>query len=265
MDTRIAERRAEVRRDRMLRRRRRTLWIVVLVTVGGLLAWLERSPLVALQRVEVVGASRIDPAAVRDAAALPLGRSTLRLRLSDVRSRVEALPLVHRATVRRVDPLTVRITVEERRPRLVVHTAGAAAVIDQDGVVLEHRPLPDGAAEASRADAPPVVVTTAAQPPPPGDTVDGVPGAASALRVHRQLPGPLRSQVERYDATQVDDLALILTNGVRVRFGRAERIDEKARVVGALLDEWSGTVIARIDVRAPSNPVVLEAGPPPPA
>ncbi|MBW3576461.1 MAG: FtsQ-type POTRA domain-containing protein [Actinobacteria bacterium] len=259
MDTRIAERRAEVRREHMLRRRRRTLWIVVLVTVGGLLAWLERSPLVALQRVEVVGTSHVDPAAVRDAAALPLGSSTLRLRLGDARSRVEALPRVHRATVRRVDPLSVRITVEERRPRLVVHTAGAAAVIDHDGVVLEHRRLPDGTADAGRADGPPVVVTTALQPPAPGDTVDAVPGAASALRVHRQLPGPLRSQVERYDATEVDDLTLVLTNGVRVRFGRAERIDEKARVVGALLDEWSGTVIASIDVRAPGNPVVLEA------
>lgn len=246
MDSRIARRRAEVRRQRMRRRRRKTV-IVVLVglVVAGAVA-LERSPLMALAEVQVAGAERVTPQVVREAAALPLGTSTLRLDLESAERRVEDLAWVETADIRRRDPLTVLIGVRERRPAMTVTTPGGSALIDDGGSVLE-RGTGDGL---------PVLSLTRGRVPPPGERVTDDPTAANALRVYRGLPGPLRTEVVRVEGHQPDQADLVLRGGTVVRFGRADRIDEKARALGALLAQVEGPVTA-IDVRAPSNPVVI--------
>lgn len=246
MDSRIAQRRAQVRRARMRRRRRRTVFaVLVALLVAGALA-IERSPLVELAEVEVVGVERLSEDDVRLAAALPLGTSTLRLDLAAADRRVEELPWVRSADIRRRDPLTVRISIEERRPVMTVAAAGRRVLVDADGMVMG-----EGGAESL-----PVLALATGPIPRPGDELTRHPAAWNALAVYTGLPGPLRPQVQRVDAVGPDEAELVLRSGTRVRFGRADRLDEKARTLGALLDELD--VPARtIDVRAPSNPVIV--------
>ena len=247
MDERIAERRRGVERDRRRRRGRLAVIGLVIVAVATAGALVERSPLVALAEVQVVGADRLEPRDVRAAADLPLGTSTLRLRLRAARERVEALPLVRSATVQRVDPLTVRVTVRERVPELVVTTSRGAVLVDGTGLVIDR----GGVAGLAR------VATTAAHPPAPGSAITALPAAANAVAVHAALPGPLRAEVVRYEPRADDDVDLILRSGLRVRFGRADHVAEKARTLGALLPDLEPALVALVDVRAPSNPVVL--------
>lgn len=242
INPRIAERRAEVRRERMLRRRRRTCILLVVAAVAAVLYLVERSPLIALEEVRVTGTERLPAETVREAASLDIGTSTLRLRLDAAERRVEALPLVSDAEVRRVDPLTVEVEVTERRPELVLRTGAGPVLVDGTGVVVSR-----GATEGL-----PVIVTRASERPRPGDHV---PSAATQAHViWRELPEDIRAATTRYEVVG-DDVTLVLGSGVRVRFGRAEDVDEKARALRALLavaDE-----LAVVDVRAPSNPVTL--------
>jgi cell division protein FtsQ len=246
IDERIAERRAVVREERRRARLRRTRWVLVLLVLAGLLVVLERSPLVGLDRIEVGGTVRLDPDEVRAAAELPLGSSTLRLRLGEASERVEALPLVRRARIQRVDPLSVRIEVIEREPSLVVTGGGQDRLVDRDGVVL---------ADGSVDDLP--VIDLRQAPPEVGGHVDDLPALANAHRAWRGLTGDLRVAVARYDARGPDDLWLELTSGIAVRFGRAERVDEKVRALGAILGDVGDSPVTVIDVRAPSAPVVI--------
>lgn len=245
IDERIAARRREVREQRRQHRLRRTITVVVLVVLAVALVVVERSDLVALEEVEVTGTQRLDVDAVIAAADLPLGTSTLRLRLGEAEARVEALPLVREATARRLDPLTVHIEVTERVPAVNVTGGGDAVLVDRDGVVVE----------TGRLDELPEIVLDAA-PPTPGERVDALPALANAHRAWRGLSGPLRTEVVRYHAGGPDELDLELASGVRVHFGRAERIDEKVRALGAVLEDLDGTPVASIDVRAPSTPVI---------
>lgn len=247
MDTRIAQRRAEVRHERMHDRRRRTLIAAVLAILLAAGVAVERSSLVALAAVEVHGAHRLEPEAVRDAADLPLGTSTLRLRLGAAADRVRAMPGVRSAALRRVDPLTVRIDVVERLPVVAVASGGRAVLVDADGIVV-------GAGSTGRL---PVVATSLAALPEAGEDVDARPILRNAMAVYRGLPGPLRAAVRRYEAVGPDDLDLMLSAGVRVRFGRGDRVAEKARILGALLEAAPEGAV--IDVRAPGNPVILPA------
>jgi cell division protein FtsQ len=251
IDERIAERRAAVRDDQRRGRLRRSRRVVLLVLVLAGLVALERSPLVGLEEVEVVGTERLTPSQVSDAAELQLGTPTLRLGLQAVTERVEALPLVRRATARRTDPLSVRIEVTERDPALVVSGADALRYLDREGVVIDDL-APD-------EQPPPSLPLVALSDPPPavGELVAADPALANAYAVWSALTGPLRAEVAVYRAAGPNELTLELVSGIEVRFGRAERTDEKVRALGAVLDDIGDTPVLSIDVRAPQAPVVI--------
>jgi cell division septal protein FtsQ len=245
IDDRIAERRREVRRDRQRTRRRRTFGVLGLV-LALLVFWLvERSPLVGLESIEVAGTARLSEQDVLEAADLDLGTSTLRLGLGGVEGRVEALPLVREATARRLDPLRVRIEVDEREPVLVARGEGRERLVDRTGVVIA-----DGSVEG-------LPVVQVGDVPALGERGARDGPLAAAVSAWRGLSGPLRSEVVRYDARDPQDLGLELRSGVLVRFGPPERIDEKVRALGAVLEDVGDTVVTTIDVRAPTRPVVV--------
>lgn len=246
IDDRIAERRAEVRDERRRARLRRTLVAVALLGLAAVLLAVERSALVALEEVTVTGTERLEVTEVREAADLELGTSILRVRLGEASARIERLPLVRTAEARRVDPLTVAITVTEREPALAVTDGQQHRVIDRDGVVL---------LDAERADLP--VIELSEPPPPVGASVEEHAALANAHRAWRELSGPIRGEVVAYEAVSVDALELELANGIRVRFGRAHRVDEKVRALGAVLADVGDAPVEVIDVRAPGAPVVI--------
>lgn len=245
IDERIASRRKDVREARKRARLRRTLRMVGVVVLLAALVAVERSPLVALDDVRVSGVERLAETDVLDVAALEPGTSTLRLRLREVEQNVGELPLVHTATARRLDPLTVEIAVEERVPALQVRGGGVNAIVDREGVVIL-RGVVSGIPE----------VWLPSAPPQPGATVNDDAALANAYEAWRSLSGPLRARVARYIAAGPDELSLLLIDDIEVRFGRAERTDEKVRALGAVLADVAGTDVAIIDVRAPRAPVV---------
>jgi cell division protein FtsQ len=247
IDERIAERRRQVRGERRRWRLRRTVVVVLLLLVAVALVVVERSALVGLEEVQVTGTERLDPDEVLDAADLALGTSTLRLRLGAVEERVEGLALVREAIARRLDPLTVLIEVTERQPSLNVRQGDDRRLVDREGIVLADGWV-DGLPE----------VRLTGEVPAPGEEVAAEPGLANAHRAWRSLSGPLRAEVVRYDAGGPDELTLRLRSGTEVRFGRAERVDEKVRALGAVLEDVAEVEVAVIDVRAPSRPVITD-------
>jgi cell division protein FtsQ len=247
IDDRIAERRREVRRERQLARRRRTVTVMVIGVVLLVLVVIERSPLVGLESIEVVGVQRLTEDEVLDAADLELGTSTLRLRLGRVEDRVAALPLAREVSARRLDPLRVRIEVVEREPVLVARGGGVGPVlVDRSGWVIDEGEV-EGLPTVALRDVPPAV----GERGPEAGPLD------EAVTTWHGLSGPLRAEVVAYREAAPGDLELELRSGVTVRFGRAERIDEKVRALGAVLEDVGETSITAVDVRAPARPVVV--------
>ncbi len=254
IDARIAERRAAVRDDRRRVRLRRTLWVLGLLAAAAGLVAIERSALVGLEEVTVSGVERLDPDEVRAAADLELGTSTLRLGLREAVARVEQLPLVARAEGRRSDPLTVHLEVVERTPALVVRGDDVQRYVDREGVLIAEVEVEEGG-DSDGDTGPEIVLGT--EPPAVGERVEAEPALDNAHATWRGLSGPLRADVVRYRAAGPDELTLELREGIEVRFGRAERVDEKVRALGAVLEDVGDTPIETIDVRAPSAPIVI--------
>lgn len=245
VNERIARRRAEVRAARRRRRLRRTLTVLVVAAVAAGLVALERSSLVALADLDVVGLERLAEEEVRAAAEVQEGMSVLRIRRGDVEERVEAMPLVEEARVERVGALGLRIRVTEEAPVLTARFSTGPVLVSEEGVVIG-----DGEAPGT------TVVAVGGPAPAPGDRVEDVPALRAAHTVLLGLPGPLEALVASAEAEEADDVRLVLESGVEVRWGTASRNDEKARALGAVLEDLGTRVVTRIDVRAPMAPTV---------
>lgn len=262
MDARMLQRRREVRAAGA-RRRRRTIGGIVLaaaVVAGGV--GITRSPLFAITGVRVEGVPPEAARIVKDTAQVATGQNLMTANLDDAVARTEALPWVAEASIRRDPPATVVIDVVEREAVAVLAGPDEAWLVDASGVVI---------AEAGD-EALPRIRTSGASVPIPGLAVDD-PAAHNALQLHAALPADLRAALLAFEAEGPRSVR------VRVALDRLERVGEyrkgrtvwvhmgaaggvraQVKVLRGLLIQLRQTrqpVPSEIDVRVPSNPVVI--------
>jgi cell division septal protein FtsQ len=135
-----------VRRGGLFPGLRRLGWLVVLVGIGVValrLPWGEwRKRWAVLAHVSVRGASYLDPAQVARLSGLEAGADLWTLDLDRARQRLLMSGRIGAAHVARSGPRSVRITIVERRPVLLVRH-GEPWELDSAGVLLA--PLAGGA------------------------------------------------------------------------------------------------------------------------
>ena len=221
----------------------------VLATMGGA-AWLVlASPVLALEKVTVVGASRLSAGQVVVAAEAPVGRPLARVDTDAVAARVARLRPVAAVDVRRVWPRTLKVTVTERQPAGVVEAGKRFALVDRDGVAF----------------------ATAARRPAGLPVVEAGAGAgreraiAAALDVLAALPRDLLPKVTAARAATAEAVTLRLRGGATVVWGAPADHQLKVTVLLALMRQRAKVY----DLSAPEAPVVRgteapEEPPPPP-
>lgn len=257
VDPRLRARRIDVAR-RAGRRRLVRLLVAVVVTAVVAAGWgLTRSPLLDVDRIEVRGAHRSGPEAVRAAAGVATGTPLLDVDPGAVRAGVGSLPWVEHVSVTRDWPGTLRVAVRERRPVARLGAGDGAVVVDRDGRVLA-----PAAALAPDEVVPLVVGVEVAGAPGEPAATDARgrvrPGLARALEVAERLPAALGSPV---DAVIVDDGAVDLELGVgRARLGARGDVDDQLVALATVLARVDLRCVAVIDVRVPSAPSVTRDG-----
>jgi cell division protein FtsQ len=227
--------------------------VAALLLVAGIVWAVLWSPLLMVRAVRVVGGRHTTSEDVAAAAGIDSGDNLLFLSTDQVADQVRGLPWVKDADVDRMLPGTIRVRIRERRPAMVLSLPDAQWRIDAHGRVL-------GVAHSTHGN--PVLAGTGGTGLEPGAQVRD-PGASDALRVWRELPAPLRSSVEAAFAPTPERITLFLRAGVQVRYGAAERMAAKNRVLGVLLRRTAaqGRAVGYIDVRVPTSPAVAGAAP----
>jgi cell division protein FtsQ len=230
-----------VSRARFRRRRLAALVVGLLLLVGlalGARVVLYDMDLFDVENVRVAGTVTIPETDVLAAAAIALGGPLATVDISAVAIRVARVPAVESVQVERSWPHTVVITVTERVPVATVSTAQGVLLVDRAGVV--YRGVGDPGLPR---------LTTA---PRSGD-----PGTIAAVSVLTALPEAVRTRVETVGATVSSpgapgQVTLRLTEGKEVRWGSADRAEEKGAALTALLTQ-RGTVY---DVTSPDLPTI---------
>ncbi len=227
------------------RRRRRLAGAAALLAVLALAGWaVWASPLLSVRGVRVDGATTLTAEQVRTAAGVTEGTPLLRVDVEAAAARVARLPQVASVEVARGWPGSVVVTVVERRPVAVVEEAGTRSLVDASGVLFD----------TVTGEPPAGVVPLDVATPGPDDAA-----TQAALDALVALPGDVRAQVAGAAVDVDEDVTLTLREGTVVVWGGADRAEDKAAVLVALLAQIAAEELepaATVDVSAP-DAVVL--------
>jgi cell division protein FtsQ len=252
VDPRMRSRRIGVRREAGRKRlRRATLVLAVVAAVVGSLA-AGRSPVLDVDKVTVSGEHRTDAVAVRRAAGIDRGDPMIGVDPGAAARRVERLPWVGHARVVRAWPATVKIEVHERDPAAMIQvTEARVALVDDSGRVLSIEP---SEAEAQPADGGPVTLTGIDGRVAEGERLPADARAALTvgLAARDRLPGVISSVSTELDAALVE--------GGTVRFGSADRIEDKLTALETVLEQVDRGCLETLDVRVPGSPALTRNG-----
>lgn len=243
IDPRISARRLRVQRDQG----RRRLWKVaalvsLLALVAGAAAAL-RSPLLDVDHVVVSGADHTGSEAVVAASGVRRQVAMADVALGVSSRRVAALAWVHTATVRRVWPGTIRITVTERQPLAQVRAAGGGwLLVDSTGRLLARQP------KRGR-----LVTLAGATARPPGDWLDT--SWRDPLRVASAMPDVIRAELVSVGHGARGTI-LALSGGTAVVLGDGNHVGPKLSALRTLLDQPDRRCFATIYLAVPGAPAL---------
>ena len=195
----------------------------------------------------IVGAKHVSRDAARSQSGLD-GGPTFRASAADARVRLRTLPAVRDARVEILLPGTARITLVEREAvGRWVASDNTEWFIDASGVLFP---------SIDRTGAPDLRVFDERPPRSAGERIDPPALVDAALRLAALAPGELRT-----DAT---DLRVVMTAGANglvlrtgakweIRFGNADRFDEKLSLAKRYLRDNPTRRLDYVDVRSPDR------------
>lgn len=217
--------------------------VLALAIAAGYFFWLRDSSLVAIERVEIVGAEG------RPEVAGPLTRAaedmtTLHLDEAALEAAVAGEPSVLSISADADFPHGLTITVDSREPAAFIADGGL--VVAGDGVVLEAGvEQPDGIVE---------IDADGAAGAEPGARLEG-----EGLALARIMAGVPEELVPHVTDARVDaDHGPVATvgPGIELRFADPSRAESKWAAAAAVLADTSLDSAVYIDLAAPSRPVV---------
>lgn len=232
----------------------RVFWIVALgaaLAVGGTVVYALNWPGFRLGAVEVTGNAQVSRTAVLARAALERDRNIWLLDTRAAEGRIEQIPYVQSAHVRRAFPNTVAVSIAERAPYGCLRVSAGTVTIDPERRVLEREcgPMPR-----------PLFRLPDLAPASPGAFVRSEALArlqADAAALRRESDPFVAFEYDRYGG-----LVATLASGIEVRFGSEGDLPEKLGLLDAILARLgAGSRLRAIDLRAPSAPVVEQRRP----
>lgn len=245
-------------RSSALRRRRKpslairlkVFWVfivagIALASYGGYL--LVTLPQLRVGAVDIRIAGRtLTGREVLAAAAVDRHSNVWLLDTAKIERRIEALPYVDRARVRRIPPAELRIAVTEREPAACVRSGAHVVTIDSSRRVLQAGCARPGALQIRLKES---------LPNAPGSYASGP--ALAALLADGRILGAAGIAVS---AIQHDDFGGVLAvteAGIRLVLGDDGDLAEKVKLVEPVLAATrAGHVVRALDLRAPATPIV---------
>ena len=199
------------------------------------------TPLLAVEKLEVVGTHRIDHKTIVKALSGQIGVPLPMVNTGEITKTLEPFALVDSFAVVSLPPHTLRIAITERQPICIVTVAGVDYLYDPAGVRI--------AIASSNDNYPRISIV--------GDPKGSVEYTA-AIDVLLSLPANLLGQVASVDAKSKDDVSMRLRGnaGQRIVWGDGSQSVLKSKVLAALIKNQKKTDYVTFDVSSPTAPVV---------
>lgn len=240
------------RRKKSASARLRPFWILIVLAVGAASAggyYAATWPGFYPKQVSVSGNRVVAAREILAKAAIARDRNVWLQNAKAAAARVETIPYVDSAAVRRSLPANVTIDVTERKPYVRVRTGGEQLVVDRSMRVLE----PAGSETAEL----PFIVLSKPVPSRPGMWLREAEPLKLQADFERLIARGIVARSVAFD--KYGELVATLRNGITVQFGDDADLEKKAPLVDPILSQIAGSrrPVRSLDLRAPSTPVVV--------
>ena len=218
--------------------------------LGALVVWAVLwSPLLEVRNIEIQGSPHTSAAEIAGTADV-LDENILFVSAAAVAKDAEELPWVASARVDRLLPNTLRVRIVERVPAVVVATESGTWIVDETGHFLQR---------ARGNEALPTMEAAGVSVAEPGERL-ARPSFLDGVRALASMPRSLAGMVESVSAPTSEGISFTLAGGIVVRYGAAQAMGDKNKVIEALLERFgSASGPTYFDVRVPTNPAVAGA------
>ncbi|NLA36343.1 MAG: FtsQ-type POTRA domain-containing protein [Actinobacteria bacterium] len=246
VDPRFVERRNDVAHSRRRQRLRKLAAIAFAPVIGAGAVLAVYSPLLDVDRIDIIGSSTLSANELARISGLELGDPMLATKLGEVEEALAADPRFERVTVERKWPNAVSVRVSDRRVLAALDGPSRSVVIGEGGIVMRDTEPEDFIGRIQIA----ADVDT--------EVGDRLPDAlAAAVEVVTRLPFEVGWNVASTVINDEGELVFTLTDDTVVVFGTVENADAKVQsVVTMLTSNVDRRGVCRIDVRVPSAPTV---------
>lgn len=207
--------------------------LVVLVIVAVF------SPLLAIKKIEIVGAERVSEKEISKDLAFLKGLPLPQVSNDVIVEKLAKYTLIDSVSAVSLPPSTLRVQIVERVPIAIVSINGISYLYDAVGVQL-------GRASGEKL---PIIYNS-------GDPkTDG--NFRQAISILLQIPISLLPRVYAIKATSKDNATLFMRSfSQQVLWGDSSEPGLKARVLNSLLENYKGKYGIVFDVSAPNSPTV---------
>jgi cell division protein FtsQ len=240
---------------------------VLVIVVGGIACWLTakrylerdaRFRIAGSANIEAAGLSQVSRADLLPVFGEDIGRNIFFVNLSDRRKQLEQIPWIQRASVMRILPDRIRISVVERTPIALVRQGQQIGLVDADGVLLTMR----AATMTQHHYSFPVITGI--------DAGDPQPSRKARMVVYQRLMRDLDSsgqhfsnQISEIDLTDPEDARVLMTepgHDILAHFGSDHFLDRYQRYK-SYIAEWRQQYphLAGVDLRYDHQVVVQMA------
>ncbi len=240
--------------------------VVAVLGIGGFA--LSSSGALKVEKVTVSGADHISSEDLTQLAAVPEGTTLLNVDANGITSRLTSNAWVKSASVDRVLPDTLNLSITEREISAVVSvTVDSSNTVERwalssDGMWLckipDDRESAEGKALPSKvyedADKALEITDIPYGSKPEAGSYCNNANVENALGVIDGMTTELASQVKSVAAASSESTTLTLENGIEIAFGSSKDIRDKERVCLQLMAEHEGK-ISYINVRVVNKPV----------
>jgi cell division protein FtsQ len=218
--------------------------VLALVALGLAASWPGFDP----KSVAVTGNERVARTEILDRAAVASDQSMWFQSLGAMRARIETIPYIASASVRRLPPASIVIVVSERTPFAVVRSGDDAAVVDRGLRVLQ---------AATGEESLPVFSVKPGVMLTPGEflTQDGI----ITLRDDYEAMIAAHVSARELELDRFGGLVATVRGGIRVLLGDENDFGKKLALVDPILSQVVSNQrqVAAIDLRAPAAPVIV--------
>ncbi|MBP2635142.1 MAG: ftsQ [Firmicutes bacterium] len=220
-------------RLRVARRRRASilaLWLGALALLMLVFLFIN-SPYFVVGSVLVDGNKYITSEEVMRIAGVPEKINIFRLKPTEIKERLTSDLRVDEVVVERKFPATIAIHVKERQPLAFVASQYGFVEIDREGMVM-------AALKNLKQVKVPVVTGVRLGNVYVGDQVNN-PGLTNVLTYLSGLDEETLNQLSEVNIKSPDELVSYTTNSIVIRIGDNQRLKEKAKLTGEILQEIS--------------------------